>query len=135
MKKFLVAIIATLYLGASSGASLHLHYCMGKLVGAQMELWQKESNACEECGMPKSKKADGKSCCKDEHKTIQLSKDQKAAASYVHSIQAAPAALPVQYCFQAATRLPDVTRDFPVSHAPPGAGQPPLFLRNCVFLI
>jgi hypothetical protein len=31
MKKFITAILAVLYLGTSSGATIHMHYCMGKL--------------------------------------------------------------------------------------------------------
>ncbi|MBK8522228.1 MAG: hypothetical protein IPL54_15650 [Chitinophagaceae bacterium] len=30
-EKFITAILAVLYLGTSSGATIHMHYCMGKL--------------------------------------------------------------------------------------------------------
>ena len=32
MKKAIVSILAVLYLCSSAGATVHLHYCMGKLV-------------------------------------------------------------------------------------------------------
>ncbi|RFM27488.1 HYC_CC_PP family protein [Deminuibacter soli] len=136
MKKLIVAIIAMLYLGSSSGATLHLHYCMGELAQATIELGEKDGRACEFCGMPKSSKQAGKKgCCKDEHKSIQLSKDQKAAGAYISFLHAAAAIEPVQYAVANMVALPSIARSFPVANAPPSSSQPPIYLRNRVFLI
>ena len=134
VKKILVAIIAILYLGSSSGATLHLHYCMGELMGATVELGQQADKICDSCGMPKSQAA-GKGCCKDEHKAIQLSKDQKAAAAYMQLLQSAVAVEPQSYPDAAAVQLAQVVLTGALAHAPPGTGQPPLFIRNCVFRV
>ncbi len=132
MKKLIVAILAVLYLGTSSGATLHLHYCMGKLVG--MDLWRDNGNKCGKCGMKKSAKA-GKDCCKDEHKVIKLEKDHTAAASLAQMLQLTNSLQPVAFNSFAAVQLPTLAVAYPVSHAPPRSGDVPLFVRNCVFLI
>ena len=78
MKKFIVSILAVLYLSSSIGATVHLHYCMDKLIGWSLE--HQKDNRCSKCGMIKKQK--GKACCKDEYKQLKLQNDQKAAASY-----------------------------------------------------
>ena len=49
MKKVLAIILAFVYLTSSMGATVHLHYCMGKL--ASWSLIDHESKNCAECGM------------------------------------------------------------------------------------
>jgi hypothetical protein len=138
MKKFLTTILALVYLATSTGATIHLHYCMGKLFS--WSLVDKESQNCGQCGMPKNGKnahclafKDG--CCKDTQAHIQLDKDQKTTeANYVFSALTI-AALPM-----AVTILPDnyvVTyiAGYPTTNAPPEQDKVPLFLRNCTFRI
>ena len=67
MKKFVTAILAVLYLGTSTGATVHMHYCMGKL--ADWGLGHNKSKTCGNCGMEKSEEKDN-GCCKDEHKFV-----------------------------------------------------------------
>ena len=74
MKKLLIAIFALLYISTSTGATLHIHYCMGKL--ADWGLGHNNSKTCGECGMEKSEEKDN-GCCKDEHKFIKNDTDQK----------------------------------------------------------
>ena len=62
------------------GATIHLHYCMGKL--ASWGLIDHESKNCPKCGMAKKTydsqcKTAKMGCCKDEHKQIKTDKDQK----------------------------------------------------------
>ena len=139
MKKFTVAILAILYLGTSIGATVHLHYCMDKLVA--WDLGDKEDNkACPYCGMAKTSTADehcgsdSKGCCKDEQKQVKIEKDQKATennfdfskASF-QPITISPLDINVNYT---ATCL-----KYPVSNSPPRTSSILLFIRNCVFLI
>jgi hypothetical protein len=51
MKKLFVAILAILYLSTSTGATLHVHYCMGRLAG--WGLGHNNSKTCGKCGMEK----------------------------------------------------------------------------------
>jgi hypothetical protein len=76
MKKFLAVILALAYMTASTGATLHMHYCMGKL--ADWGLGHNTSKTCDKCGMEKSGEKDN-GCCKDEHKFVKNNTDQKTA--------------------------------------------------------
>jgi hypothetical protein len=130
MKRLLVTILAMLYLGASTGATIHLHYCMGKLV--DMKLWHSEANKCGKCGMKKSTTCK-KSCCKDEHKTVKVEKDhQKAAESALQLMQIA-AAIPVDYFELPQVYITSIAQELPVSHAPPLSI--PLHILHCTFRI
>lgn len=77
MKKIAAILLILLYSAASSGATVHFHYCMGKLQGAGLLTPTKDR--CGNCGMSKVKNA----CCKDVHKTIKAQKNyQHASISY-----------------------------------------------------
>ena len=133
MKKFIVAILAVLYLGTSTGATVHIHYCMGKLV--DWGLWSKKGDNCDSCGMSKTEKQLAKDCCKDEQKQVKLDNDQKVSEATVYIAQ-----LPVEtvtpafsnYSFEYVSSL---TEELPVVNPPPRMGNVPLFFRNCVFRI
>ena len=75
MKKILVAIIAVLYMGVSSGIAMDIHYCMGKKAGA--DFYGGENEKCGKCGM--KNKASG--CCNDEHKFYKLNDSHKTVSN------------------------------------------------------
>lgn len=132
MKKLIVFILSFVYIVASSGATLHLHYCMGKLV--QLGLQHESANNCENCGMSKKSKA-GKNCCKDEHKLIKSEKDQKLTANTLNQILLAGDALTTLN-----TQLPEVfvysaILENPSGNAPPRSGKVDPYILNCTFLI
>ena len=132
MKKFLVAILALVYLSSSAGATLHLHYCMGKL--ADWGLVQNHSKTCGGCGMEKSDEND-KGCCKDELQFIKNTSDQKAPEATSLLLQSISVALPVSFFEIPGNQYSSVTVDYPISHAPPLIDDIAVYLRNCVFLI
>jgi len=72
MKKFVVAIVAVLYMGVSSGIAMDIHYCMGKMVGAN--LYGGLNEKCSKCGMKEKQ-----GCCKDEHQFYKLNDSHKTA--------------------------------------------------------
>ncbi len=79
MKKFFIAILAFLYIGTSTGAVVHLHYCMGEL--ADWGFGYDQTKACGECGMDEK---DATGCCKDEHTFIKSDDDQKIAENFFY---------------------------------------------------
>ena len=86
MKKLLTTILAFVYLSTSMGATIHLHYCMGKL--ASWGLIDHESKNCAQCGMIKKNSATEcmaakMDCCRDENKQIKTDKDQKLFPSEI----------------------------------------------------
>lgn len=131
MKRIIVTISAFLYLAVSTGATLHLHYCMGKLV--KWELWHKEHNdKCSKCGMAKSVSKDG--CCKDENKLVKIEKDQKTAEN-PYSIQLLSVADVVSFCERPVVPVFSVTIENHFNHSPPRNNDVAVYIRNCVFLI
>jgi len=130
MKKFIVAIFAIFYLAISSGFTVHMHYCMGKL--ADWDLGHNKSKTCSKCGMEKSMEKDN-GCCKDEHKFIKNVTDQKIAELGLQ--MAKLVTLPVSFIEIPSVDFPVVTEENPVSHAPPRSGGVAVYIRNCVFLI
>ena len=137
MKKFLAAILAFLYLSTSMGATIHLHYCMGKLIS--WGLSNHESKTCSLCGMEKHNgmqddHASNKNCCRDEHKTITADKDQKADRTEFHftSISSDPAII---YFQESTVGIPSMSVESPKANSPPILSGQPIFLLNRNFRI
>ena len=132
MKKFITAILAVLYLGASSGATIHMHYCMGKL--ADWGLTDSKSKSCPKCGMEKSHKSDN-GCCKDEHKFVKDDSAQKLAESNLQMLQLFSVAIPATFTELSVLNIPSVTEASPVSHAPPRTHGVAIYIFKRSFLI
>ena len=132
MKKFITAILAVLYLGTSSGATIHMHYCMGKL--ADWGLGDKQSKTCGKCGREKKDKKDN-GCCKDEHKFVKNNTDQKIAeSSFQFNIMQGVALVP-DYVEIPQSFIASVTEENPNSNSPPRTQAVSVYIRNCVFRI
>jgi len=133
MKKIIVAILAVLYLSTSMGTTIHLHYCMGKLV--DWGLWQPNSSRCSKCGMAKSHKSSNNGCCRDEHKQLKIEKDQKLSPGFsqINKVvtEIAPVAIPAY-----SVSLPILsTLQHPKNNAPPRSCNTSLHIINCVFRV
>ena len=72
MKKLLVILLLVIYGSATMGTTVHLHYCMNKMVG--WSLVDSKDNQCHSCGMEKKS-----GCCKDSKTQIKLAADQQKA--------------------------------------------------------
>ena len=140
MKRFLATILAVVYLSASIGATVHLHYCMDKLVAWSFGKEKSKTKACPFCGMVKSKidkhcGKEGKGCCKDEQKQVKLKNDQKVAEAAINLSQIpAEATAPIftYYSFEYFSSLKEL---YPLTHAPPRTKNIALFVLNCDFRI
>ena len=94
MKKILATILAFVYISTSTGATVHMHYCMGKL--AEWGFGHVNSNACGQCGMDKNDRSnDG--CCDNELTFIKNDNDQKAAEFCFQLINTQVVTLPAAY--------------------------------------
>lgn len=132
MKKLLVAIFAFLYISTSVGATVHVHYCMGKLAG--WEIGIAESKTCGKCGMQKSlQKQNG--CCNDENRLIQNNTDQRITESAFQLTQSTTIAIPVSFFEIPLATIFSVTIDKPGNNSPPRLGAMPIFILNCNFRI
>ena len=131
VKKFIVTILALVYIGSSTGATVYMHYCMGKL--ADWGLGHNKSKTCGQCGMEKNDEKDN-GCCKDENKFVKNTADQKIVESQFQLIQIA-VSLPVSFFEIPANDFRSVTEENPISHAPPRSNGIAVYILNRTFLI
>ncbi|SFW83105.1 HYC_CC_PP family protein [Chitinophaga sancti] len=132
MKKIVSLILAFLYVFSSTGATLHMHYCMGKLV--DVKLWHVENKKCSKCVAVASKVC-SKKCCKDAHKIVKLEKDQKAAENAFQFIQLDTVISPIslfKFPWRCAYSL---AVEYPISNAPPRSSKVPPHILNSIFRI
>ena len=130
MKKFLVTILAILYLGTSSGVVVQLHYCMDKFVG--YDFHADSHDACTKCGMKKAKKGH---CCKDVSKVIKIQDANQLVKSNIKFLQSPIATTNyVAYSYYQ-TVIPSNTTKYLVISQPYYRGSVPIYLRNRVFRI
>lgn len=117
MKRFLIVIFALLYIGLSSGITLTIHHCMGKLV--EVGIWQDET--CNTCGA----KHAHKSCCSTETQFIKISDDQNVDQLQV--IKYVPMAIALLFDLRDLYNLPETEQEanIPVLPTPHlnGVGQ------------
>ncbi|WEK18139.1 MAG: hypothetical protein P0Y49_15210 [Candidatus Pedobacter colombiensis] len=132
MKRILLTIFAIFYLGVSSGATMHFHYCMGELVS--WSLAKESKKVCDFCGMPKSV-SKKKSCCKDVEQQVKAEKSQKASQT-VYKFEQLSAAIiqPELYTNYQAPIPVKITREA-LSNAPPDGQALPVYLKNCTYRI
>ena len=130
MKKLLVFIVAVFYLGTSIGATVNLHYCMGRLTNWDLSI--KETHTCGTCGMVKSTSKKG-GCCEDKHHHLQVEKDQKAESRYQPEAPIAIAVITTYPDF-VTPAIASISEEHPVSNAPPRS-KVPLRIRYCIFRI
>lgn len=132
MKKFLLTILAFVYISSSIGASIHMHYCMGKL--ADWSIGHNDSKICGNCGMEKAnEKNDG--CCKDKHKFVKGNTDQKTAEADFQLILLTSVALPASFVEIPLPYFSSVTKQNPLSHTLSRSTGVAVYIRNCVFRI
>jgi hypothetical protein len=119
-------------MSTSIGASIHVHYCMGRITDWGFE--QNDAKTCGKCGMEKSiKKSNG--CCKDEYKYLKNNTDQKNLTTDFQMAQQEGVAVPVSFYELPSVDFPSVTEENPISHAPPRDCGVAVYIRNCVFRI
>ena len=132
MKKFVAGILAIFYLSTSTGASVYMHYCMGEL--ADWGLGKNKSKTCGECGMEKSDEKDN-GCCKDEHKFVKNTTDQKVVESSFQLTGLMGTAILPGYTELPAIKISSLTEKNPVSNAPPRSSSIAVYILNRTFLI
>ena len=129
LKKFVAIFFLLIYGFTSVGATVHIHYCMGKYVGAS--LWQSKNEKCGKCGMVEKNK---KGCCKDEHKQIKLSTDhQKAFTAFNYNTLISPAI--VSDFIKVTFPQKQINALLPKVNAPPPKQAIPIYILNCIFRI
>ncbi|MBN8787880.1 MAG: hypothetical protein DI535_29795 [Citrobacter freundii] len=132
MKKIFLFILAFTYFASTSGATLHLHYCMGKMVAWSVS--DNEEENCPICGSDKGKMVE-KGCCKDEHKQLKITNDHSITETAFQGLYLMAVALPDSFIDIPAITFSSITEENPTSNAPPYSTGTPIYKRNCVFRI
>lgn len=132
VKKVIVTILAFLYLATTTGATVHLHYCMDKLV--EQNFWHKEKETCGNCGMDKKEQAD-KTCCNDKYKQIKVENDQNISDFAFQALHFTATALSASFIEIPTIAFSSITEENPTGNAPPLISSIALYKRNCVFRI
>ncbi len=131
MKKFLVTLLAFLYITSSCEATVYLHYCMGKKVG--FGLSPEKSAKCPRCGMHKSDRDNG--CCKDEQKTFRSEKNQNLPDPvFATSQQKCITLVSARFTYTLQPTLSGFI-DQPQIFGSPGTRTVPAYIMNCLLLI
>lgn len=132
MKRILLCILACFYLGISSGATVHFHYCMGQLVKLGLSAPQK--TPCPFCGMEK-KEASKKSCCKDDYTQAKVDQSQKTDPVQHQFQPLCPVLSPASDWKSCVAVLPIESHSINLKNAPPEKEPVPVFIRNCTYRI
>jgi hypothetical protein len=126
MKKFVVAILAVIYLFVSTGVAFNIHYCMGKV--ASVDFIQ-HSDKCNKCGM----KIKG-GCCKDEFKIVKLS-DSHQLTAHETGIFSPFAIIDNSKSFLDSDIVGVYVSSDLKNHSPPVSQDIPLCILNSIFRI
>ncbi|MCU7548765.1 hypothetical protein OCK74_06530 [Chitinophagaceae bacterium LB-8] len=128
MKKLFIILLMLVYGLSSTGTSINLHFCCGKLDGISFSTPNEKSCAKDQVSLSK------KRCCDDKHLEFKLKADQEPSAKWVQAYKqlATPSLATVTACFwqpqhqpvnELATGPPLITSSLP------------LFIKNRVFRI
>ena len=126
MKKFLIATLAIIYLGVSSGFAMTIHYCMGKVSSVEL-LTNKDK--CGKCGMKT-----GTGCCKDELKVYKIDDAHKLISNDINLFTPVVLIEKSKISFDQTCFGKEIISDYK-NHSPPISQGISLCVLNCVFII
>lgn len=129
MRRVIVTILAVLYSVTSTGATIHIHFCMGKLISWKVNPNENTDNCCM-CGM-KCKKG----CCDEKYQVIKIDQDQKIVNAIFTSISIPEIVLPDFYTEVPGNYFSSLPKETYYSHSPPLGRCIPIYISNCVFRI
>jgi hypothetical protein len=125
MKRFTAAILAIIYVFATTGFVADTHYCMGKIASVEIDHFGKAF--CNICGS-------NHSCCRHEVKVYKLNVDHKQVANNfaLNTPNPISKALSAYLDFSFSVKIINTEA---IANAPPLISTNPIFLLNGVFRI
>ena len=129
MKRFFIAILSLLYICTSTGATVHMHYCMGKLIGLELDYSAK--SGCSNCGMS-TKAQEG--CCDNKQIQVKVDKEQQVTYNNISLFNPQIAIAP-EYPIIDGLLHNSAIIAHPSIHGPPLITHIPVYLFNCNFRI
>jgi hypothetical protein len=128
MKKFVALMLAVLYITASGGVVMNVHYCMGNFSSVDIDSFK--SDNCDKCGIANTSSG----CCHSELKVVKVNYSHKAS-TVVYNLELPVADAPQQISLIDISRLLSSKIDKPVAHAPPLDISPDLNILHCIFRV
>ena len=128
MKKVIALMLALLYITASGGVVLNVHYCMGNISSVDVDNFKSEK--CDKCGMENSSSG----CCHSELKVVKVDYSHKAS-TVAYNLEVPVSDAAVQVSLIDISKLVSYKMEKPVAHAPPVNTSPDLNILNCVFRV
>lgn len=126
MKKILVIVLMLVYGLSSTGATVHLHFCCGKLDDISFSSIEKKT-----CS---TKTVSTKKCCDSKHVELKVKADQEPGAKWIMVLKD-----PSTSVYTTSYYLLAPTKKIPVNAYATGPPLPaslvPLFIKNCVYRI
>ena len=130
MKKIIVSILAVLYMSASSGMTIHAHYCMGKIISVNLGDVDDKSHKCTNCGMEERK-----GCCDEKQTIIKIEKEHNAVqSSFYFSTYVSYVALPA-FIEVNTSDVTNINSSLLDASGFSRSQTLPIFIRNSVFRI
>jgi len=126
MKKFLVILLLLAYGFSSTGMTVSLHYCCGKLKGVD---WAPVKE--KDCG--RQHKMGSKPCCETKQISSKQKGEQEQAQFFFKQVKTFTEF--VRPSSELTVEKPIRQRLSPVAFAPPPLALPPLFVLHCVYRI
>lgn len=126
MKKFLVTILAIVYLGVSSGFAMTIHYCMGKVSSVEL---LSNKDKCGKCGMKS-----GTGCCKDDFKVFKINDAHKLISNDINIFTPIAIVDDSKNILNSSTFVSEIASAYH-NHSPPISQGISLCVLNCVFKI
>lgn len=128
MKKVILVFLTLLYGVMSSGITLNLHYCMGRLTNVE---WGSVST-CASCGQKKM----ASHCCTDKTQYVKLTVDQNVNdVSAVKLMPAVTELFPMLFCDFISLGTENTGWISAVFDSPLEQTGVPLFVHHCTYLI
>lgn len=128
MKKIFTISIVLLYLVVSSGLTLELHHCMGRI--SDVSVLPSSVEKCGKCGMKKGTNE----CCKNELKFVKL-QDAHKLITADYQLNVPVAVIDHHYYptdYNLTTRLYVIDDN---NHSPPDCSSISLCIINCVYRV
>jgi hypothetical protein len=127
MKKFLVIILMLVYGLSSSGMTINLHYCCGKL--DDISFFGKKDSQC-----PMGNHIKKSGCCNDKQISVNINAEQEQASKWVQTGKLS-IATPVFQTTNTSFTGNHVSVNRLARGTPIPATSVPIFIKNCVFRI
>ncbi|TAN20458.1 MAG: hypothetical protein EPN37_01520 [Chitinophagaceae bacterium] len=136
MKRVLVAILSVIYLAASAGTGITMHYCFDQLSGAELSFKGVVNESCSVCKIQQANTLyKSRNCCKDVYKRIKISNAQDIASDLLlpsaHFFTLSLPAVPILSVIPS----PGITVGRIIPHSPPLPATTSIYLKDCTFLI